>query len=141
MTKTKRKLKRKVPALRPTDLAAAHAAVLEGLPVTAFDRLVAESGFPAADLAAAADIPPTTLVRRRREGRFSKEESERLIRLEFVIRDALDLFEQDAESARAWLQRPRPVLGDVKPLELAKTEFGARMVRDLIGRLQHGVFS
>jgi putative toxin-antitoxin system antitoxin component (TIGR02293 family) len=123
------------------DLAAAHAAVLAGLPAAAFDRLVAESGFTPAEIAAVADIPATTLARRRREGRFSAEESERLIRIGRVIRDALELFDHDAESARGWLQRPRPVLGNVKPFELAKTEFGAQMVRDLIGRLRYGVFS
>ena len=141
MTATKRKRARKGKPARPMNLAAAHAAVLDGLPVVALDRLVSETGFTSAEIAAVADIPPTTLARRRREGRFSAEESERLIRLSFVIRDALDLFDRNAESARAWLQRPRPVLGDVKPIDLAKTEFGAQMVRDLIGRLQHGVFS
>jgi uncharacterized protein (DUF2384 family) len=32
-------------------------------------------------------------------------------------------------------------LGDVAPLEMAATETGAREVENLIGRLEHGVFS
>ena len=32
-------------------------------------------------------------------------------------------------------------LGDVSPLEYAKTEVGAREVENLLGRIEHGVFS
>jgi putative toxin-antitoxin system antitoxin component (TIGR02293 family) len=123
------------------DLAAAHAAVLAGLPVAAFDRLVAESGFTPAEVAAVADIPPTTLARRRREGRFSTEESERILRIRYVFERTNELFDGDTDAAREWLTALRPALGNVPPLQLARTDFGARMVEQLIGRLEDGVFT
>lgn len=40
-----------------------------------------------------------------------------------------------------WLQTPQPGLADQQPLAFARTEIGARAVEDLIGRLEHGVFT
>ena len=43
--------------------------------------------------------------------------------------------------ARRWLSSPQRALGGSTPLSLARTEVGAGLVEDLIGRLEHGVFS
>ena len=58
-----------------------------------------------------------------------------------VFERAVDLFEGDAPAATRWLRTPQAGLGGRKPLELASTDVGAREVEDLIGRLEHGVFS
>ena len=60
---------------------------------------------------------------------------------ERVFGRALELFEGDSQAAERWLSSPRAALGGATPLELAKTEAGAREVEALIGRLEHGVFS
>jgi putative toxin-antitoxin system antitoxin component (TIGR02293 family) len=39
------------------------------------------------------------------------------------------------------LNRPNKELGDESPLDFTRTEIGARDVEDLIGRLEHGVFT
>jgi putative toxin-antitoxin system antitoxin component (TIGR02293 family) len=123
------------------DLVAAHTAVLNGLPVGALDRLVAESGFTPAEITGTADIPATTLSRRRREGRFSRDESAGILRFRFLFEKARELFEGDADAARDWLTSPVRGLGDRIPLDLARTAFGAKLVEDLIERLEDGVFS
>jgi putative toxin-antitoxin system antitoxin component (TIGR02293 family) len=123
------------------DLAAAHTAVLNGLPFGTFDRLVTESGFMPGELAATANIPPTTLARRRREGRFSRDESAGILRFRFLFDKARELFEGDADAAREWLKSPVRGLGGQVPMDLARTGFGAKMVEDLIERLEDGVFS
>lgn len=74
-------------------------------------------------------------------GRVAKEESERLLRLAMIHEQAVNLFEGDATAASDWLARPRKALGGKSPLEAGETEIGAREVEDLIGRLEHGVFS
>ena len=43
--------------------------------------------------------------------------------------------------ARQWLETPIPALQDQRPLELVKSEPGAREVEDLIGRIEHGIIS
>ena len=58
-----------------------------------------------------------------------------------LYQKALDLFEGDAVAARAWLSTPNRALARRTPWALTKTEKGARMVADLIGRLEHGVYS
>jgi putative toxin-antitoxin system antitoxin component (TIGR02293 family) len=40
-----------------------------------------------------------------------------------------------------WLKSPQKALGGKTPLEYSDTEPGAREVEDLLGRLEHGVFS
>jgi putative toxin-antitoxin system antitoxin component (TIGR02293 family) len=53
----------------------------------------------------------------------------------------LQLFEGDRDAAVEWLTTPQTALGDRVPLDLARTEIGAREVERLVGRLDHGVFS
>ena len=54
---------------------------------------------------------------------------------------ATALMEGNEEEAERWLNRPARSLGGVSPLQHARTEQGVRDVEQLIGRLEHGVFS
>jgi putative toxin-antitoxin system antitoxin component (TIGR02293 family) len=47
----------------------------------------------------------------------------------------------DPQLARKWLKEPSWALGDVIPLQYADTELGAQEVEDLLGRIEHGVFT
>jgi putative toxin-antitoxin system antitoxin component (TIGR02293 family) len=53
----------------------------------------------------------------------------------------VNLFEGDVPAAMTWLTTPRKALGGRPPLSYARTEPGAREVENLIGRLEHGIFS
>ena len=112
-----------------------------GLSYRAFEHLRRHLGLSPEAFALLVAIKPRTLARRRQEGRFSAEESDRLLRASRIFGGALDLFEGDTEAARAWLARPAPALGGATPVSIAGTDFGAREVENLIGRLEHGVFS
>ena len=68
-------------------------------------------------------------------------ESERLLRISAVFERAVDLFEGDVAAAVAWLNRPNRALGHQTPLDFSGSALGAREVENLIGRLDHGVFS
>jgi putative toxin-antitoxin system antitoxin component (TIGR02293 family) len=74
-------------------------------------------------------------------GAFDRRESEQLLRLVEIYEAALDLFDGDAVATRNWLTRPVRGLNNASPIDYAESEFGAREVRDLIGRLEDGVFS
>lgn len=69
------------------------------------------------------------------------DQFDRLSRVSKVFERTLELFEADAATARAWLGHPQRALGGAVPLDLLGTELGARQVEDLIGRLEHGVFT
>ena len=98
-------------------------------------------GVPLAEIASIIDLPPRTLARRKSSGRLSSDESEKLLRLSAVFEQAVALFEGDQTSALRWLTTPKKEIENETPLAYARTELGAREVEDLIGRLEHGVFS
>ena len=103
-----------------------------------FQRNVA---LPMKDIAAWVRITQTTLNRRRETGRLRPDESDRVLRASRVFGKALELFDGDTDAARYWLGNPHPALGGAVPMSVAKSDLGAREVEDLIGRLEHGVFT
>jgi putative toxin-antitoxin system antitoxin component (TIGR02293 family) len=115
--------------------------VRSGLPYEALERFQRNVALSLDELAALVQIKPRTLQRRREEGRLSPEESDRLLRATRLFGRALELFEGDAGAARTWLAKPARALGGAAPFEVAASEVGAREVENLIGRLEHGVFS
>jgi putative toxin-antitoxin system antitoxin component (TIGR02293 family) len=112
-----------------------------GFGYSTFERLIQNTGLQAERLANMIDIPRRTLARRRREGRLTAEESDRLLRVSRLFGKALQLFEGDRDAAVDWLTREQRALGGAIPIEIAKTELGAREVENLIDRVEHGVFS
>jgi putative toxin-antitoxin system antitoxin component (TIGR02293 family) len=112
-----------------------------GFPFKTLQTFESRTGLALARLAATIGIPERTLARRKVSRRLTPDESERLLRISAIFEDALDLFEGDVAGAVNWLNTPRNVLGDRSPLAYARTETGAREVENLIGRLEHGIFS
>lgn len=112
-----------------------------GLPWSAVETFLKQTGFTQQDLAQALATPERTLARRKVTGRLNLVESERLLRLAEIFQSATDLFEGDIAAAREWLQSPERALGNASPIDYAVTDIGAREVRNLLGRLEHGVFS
>lgn len=106
-----------------------------------FERFVKNIDLPAEKVADVIGIPRRTLARRKIEGRFKPDESDRLLRLARVYGAALDLFSGDREAALLWLTEVNIALGRVAPLEYARTELGADEVEELVGRIQYGMFS
>jgi putative toxin-antitoxin system antitoxin component (TIGR02293 family) len=115
--------------------------VARGLPYSAFERLVANTSFASEDALVLVNIPSRTLTRRKREGRFHEDESDRLVRASRLFGRALSLFEGDRDAAKQWLSAPQRALGGAVPFVLARTEVGALEVERLIGRLEQGVFA
>lgn len=116
-------------------------AVREGLPYARFTEFARRSGLSQETITRVMQTPKRTLARRKAQGRLRPDESERLLRLSTVFDKAVELFEGDIDGARRWLSRPAKALGGMTPLEMAESEIGAREVEDLIGRLEHGVFT
>jgi putative toxin-antitoxin system antitoxin component (TIGR02293 family) len=115
--------------------------IKSGFPYAALARFHTVSHLPLDVIIHAVQIPRRTLARRKAAGRLSRDESERLLRLAGVFESAVKLFEGDVDAARTWLQSPARAFGGDTPLAVAETEIGAREVEDLVGRLEHGVFS
>lgn len=110
----------------------------DGLPLAPVRRFLRRSGLAERRVAEVARIPPRTWARRKREGRFSPEESDRIARLARVF-DLAEALLGDAAAARRWLEEPNLALGREVPLDAASTELGAREVEGVLVRLEHGV--
>ncbi len=116
------------------------ATIRAGLPMIEFEGLQELLGLSAEVLAGHLGISRSTLVRRRKSGRLDMQESDRLLRYARLYGRAEEVL-GGAAAARQWLGAPARALAYVSPLEFAETEAGCREVENLLGRIEHGVFS
>jgi putative toxin-antitoxin system antitoxin component (TIGR02293 family) len=114
--------------------------IKKGLPISAFEKIQKELDISAETLAATVNIATRTLARRKKEGRFHSDESERILRIASLFDRALQVLHSH-NRVQVWFKSSQKGLGGQTPLEYADTEPGAREVEDLLGRLEHGVFS
>lgn len=112
--------------------------VEEGLSEEALDRTVTHVAGEGPEATALKNsiVPRTTLARR--GGRLSAEESERLERLARMASLAEQVWE-DATLAREFLVSAQPQLGGERPIDLARSDLGARMVEDILFRLEYSL--
>ncbi len=115
-------------------------AIREGFRPAVVDELMRASGLTLKELAAALDLSPRSLQRRRAGGRLARYESDRLYRLARIIAIANEYL-GDRERALRWLKRPNRALGGAAPVAAIDTELGARQVENTLGRIAFGGIS
>lgn len=86
------------------------------------------------------DISERTLARRKTEQILNKSESDRLYRVARIAALAEEIFGSPAAAA-AWFKEEIPTLGSVTPWSLLDTDEGAQRIAELLGRIDHGVYS
>ena len=111
-----------------------------GLSFRAVQNLQKALDVPMDKLANVLGMSRATLHRRKIQGKIDKDESEKLVRYQRLLKKAEDVF-GGGDSAREWLTNPQTGLGNAVPLDFAKTEIGAREVENLLGRIEYGVYS
>jgi len=112
-------------------------AIQEGFPARSFDKVRDFIGISRSALTDIVHISPRTLARR---ATLKTDESERLFRVANVFQRAVEVL-GSRERAHRWFMSPQKALGEKTPLSFCQTEPGSREVEDLLGRLEHGVFS
>jgi len=117
-----------------------HKTLMQGLPYSALTKFELESGLERKQLATLLAVGPRTLDRRQKQKKLQPEESDRLYRIASLYRSALELFNGDRDATIRWMAAPRPALSGETPLELARTEVGAKRVETLIRQLERGVY-
>lgn len=86
-------------------------------------------------------IPKRTLVRRRANHEdLSREERDKAFRLARIISEADRVF-GDKKIADRWLRQPLASFAGQNPLQLLKSEHGALAVDEVLGQIDHGIFS
>ncbi len=114
--------------------------VRAGVPYKALESVRQAAGLSREEASSLLGIPRRTLARRRKEGRLTVEESDRVYRLAHLMARALEVFGDQGKVLR-WLRKPNRALGGVVPLSRLDTDAGTREIERILGRLEHGVFS
>jgi putative toxin-antitoxin system antitoxin component (TIGR02293 family) len=86
-------------------------------------------------------VPKRTLARRKSESaNLNQVETDRAFRVAHVIKNAERVF-GEKERAHGWLRSPRPRFSGQTPLEMLATEVGTRMVEEVLGQIEHGIYA
>jgi putative toxin-antitoxin system antitoxin component (TIGR02293 family) len=86
-------------------------------------------------------VPKRTLARRLSDGEpLTIEETDKAVRLARVDRLGANVF-GDAAKAHRWLRKPKKALGGETPLAYLATEAGARVVEEMLYRIDHGILA
>jgi putative toxin-antitoxin system antitoxin component (TIGR02293 family) len=83
-------------------------------------------------------VPARTLTHRKaKKESLTIEESDRVVRLTRIQALAEDVF-GDADKANRWLRESLGILDGKSPLELTQTESGARLIEQLLAKIDWG---
>jgi putative toxin-antitoxin system antitoxin component (TIGR02293 family) len=114
------------------------AAIRTGLPASTLFEMMDRYRIPEASIGRVMSVSRSTLARRKKLGRLTEFESDRLVRIAGLYAMAEDIL-GSRDAASRWMQESNRSLGGETPLDYAETEVGAREVEDLLGRISHGI--
>lgn len=115
--------------------------VAAGIPIDVLPEVL-EAGVLTREELSRLIVPRRTLAHRKRRGEhLSPDESDRLARVLRLHDAGLRTFDGDERKVHTWLRRPNRALSGETPLELVITSAGARVVEDVLLRIEHGVHS
>ncbi|MCC5906247.1 MAG: DUF2384 domain-containing protein [Balneolaceae bacterium] len=120
------------------DLTKASAKISSGLATGILSIIQDRLGISNKDLSELLLISPRTLDRRKKEAILPADESERSFRIARLTDLASEIF-GSMEKASVWFKEPNFALGNKTPIELVKTEPGARLVERTLHQIGHGI--
>jgi putative toxin-antitoxin system antitoxin component (TIGR02293 family) len=113
-------------------------AIEGGLPIAAVESVIRDGTFSAAEIHALV-LPRRTFTHRKQKGQaLTAEESDRLTRAVRLAGRAEEAIGNREKAAR-WLRKPNRALLGKRPLDLLESDVGARMVEQVLGRIEFGL--
>lgn len=114
--------------------------VRDGITKSYLSKLKEETSLDYDALAQALSVTRSTLINKKNDQRFNDHVSERIIAVAELYSFGYQVFE-DKDNFNKWMFAPNQALSGAKPFELMDNQFGREEIRNLIGRIAHGVFS
>lgn len=111
-----------------------------GLTKSSYLRAKAFTGFSHQDMAAILSVSTKTLESKKNTDRLSDTASERLLKLAEVAELGMRVF-NSATLFQDWLKKPLRPLGGKKPVNLMVNMYGLETIKNLLGRIDHSVYS
>ena len=91
-------------------------------------------------LAKILDAARTTLINKKGEEKFDRAVSERIIGLADIYAYGYEVFE-DENAFSQWMFRSNKALNGLSPYDLLNSQYGREEIKNLIGRIDYGVYS
>ena len=111
--------------------------VLLRIPLKSLEHLTRSGSFSDQEISDLVIPARTHRHRQQKKERLTVEESDRLVRLTRIQALAEDVFD-DVTKANIWLRAPLAELSGKTPLELAQTEAGARLIEQILAKIDWG---
>lgn len=91
-------------------------------------------------LAKALSVTRATLINKKRGERFGAGLSEKIVGMADLYSYGFEVFE-DKERFNQWMSKPNKALGGQVPYDLIDNQFGREEVKNVIGRIEYGIYS
>lgn len=123
------------------DLLSLVTAVREGITFKSFERLLQTKLFTTSFWARVLHTSERTLLRYQKAGHtFDAVQSERILQVVLLYAYGVEVFESE-EEFQHWLSTQSLALGGRVPQNLLDSSFGIELIRDELGRIEHGVLA
>ena len=98
-----------------------------------------QSGLDYDSLSSILSVSRATLINKKGSEKFDTATSERILLLADTLAYGQSVFE-DRDRFNTWMKRSNKALGNKSPIEFMDTIYGIQEVKNLIGRVEYGVF-
>lgn len=115
-------------------------AVRSGISKKDLENLKAKTNLDYGRLAKALSVTRATLINKKKQQKFNAALSERIISLADIYSYGYEVFD-DEERFNRWMFKPNKALNGQAPYELMDNQFGREEIKNLIGRIDYGVYS
>lgn len=112
----------------------------EGITKADFLSIATMTGMNLTEFSSLLPVSKRTIEKVKDQELLSPLVSDRVLQIGTLFRYGIDVFE-DIASFQAWLHTSLIALGGKKPINLMNNDTGISIVRDLLGRIEHGVYS
>lgn len=114
--------------------------IKEGISKEELENLKEQTGIDYNVLAKVLAVTKATLHNKKGKARFDAFVSERILLLADIYSYGYTVF-GDRDKFNRWMKTPNRALGHQSPLDLTETVYGMEEVKNLIGRIDYGVYS
>ena len=114
--------------------------IRDGISKKELENLKEKTALGYEDLAKGLSVTKVTLISKKGNEKFNAGLSERIIAMADIYSYGYEVFEDEVRF-NAWMFKPNQALGGKMPYELMSNQFGREEVKNMIGRIDYGVYA
>jgi putative toxin-antitoxin system antitoxin component (TIGR02293 family) len=112
----------------------------EGITMNTFKRILEYTSLTVKEISQILPVSERQLSRYNKNHVLRKDISSHLIQLVELFERGFEVFGEE-NKFKIWIRSEIRALGNVKPIEILDTPIGIEMVKDILGRIEYGVYS